>query len=218
MKINIYGSTGEIGSKSLLIIQKYFPHLKINLLFANKNYKKLIIQAKTYKPKFIYINDQKNIKIIKKNLLNINIKILSKNEFSEFNKKSKSDITILSISGYESLQYIEKILLNTKNLGLVNKECIVSAGHLFHKYIKKSGVKIFPLDSEHYSLETLFNKKMLKDYNKIYLTASGGPFLFTKLTDFKNIKLSEAINHPKWKWDTKIVLTPQHWQINVLKL
>ena len=202
MNINIFGSTGNIGSLSLKLIKKFFPKIKINLLVANTNYKKLISQANIYNPKVIYINDHSKIMLIKKNI-NKNIKILQKDDINEYLKNSKSNLTILAISGYKSLNYFESILKNTYNLGLVNKECVVSAGHLFKILLKKNKVKLFPLHSEHFSLTSYFNKDSIDKYNKIYLTASGGPFLLNTFNDIKNVSFNEAIKHPKWKMGYK---------------
>ena len=205
MKINIYGSTGIIGKKSLLILKRYFPNIKINLLVANKNYKVLISQIHSFKPKYIYFNDKKNYCNLNKEIIKNNTKILSKSELFSYLDSSKSDMSLLSISGYESLNYLESIFKNTNNLGLVNKECVVSAGHLFNKLIKKYNVKIFPLDSEHYSLSSSISNINFKspNYQKIYLTASGGPFLNKKISEFNNISLNTAIEHPKWKMGYK---------------
>ena len=205
MKINIFGSTGVIGKKSLLILKSYFPYIKINLLVANKNYNELIKQIKIFKPKYVYFNDKNRYYKFIKKFKKCNTINLSKSELNSYLNSSKSDITLLSISGYESLNYLELILKNTNNLGLVNKECVVSSGHLFKKLINKYNVKIFPLDSEHFSLSTTFTNTNFQtsSYNKIYLTASGGPFLNKKLSEFKNISLNDSIKHPKWKMGYK---------------
>ncbi len=200
---NLYGSTGQIGSKSLQIIDRYFPSIKINLLVANTNYKKLLKQAISYKPKFISINDRSKIKHLKKNINNKETKIIDSSELFHLIKSSKSDISILAISGYKSLEYLTSIFHNTNTLGIVNKECIVSAGHLFHKINKNNKTKIFPLDSEHYSLKSLFNLCNCDEFKKIYITASGGPFLKNSFNEIKNISFKQAINHPKWKMGYK---------------
>ena len=202
MIINIFGSTGTIGSLSLKLIKKFFPKIKINLLVANKNYKKLIIQSNVYKPKVIYINDLSKIEFIKKSI-HKDIKILQKDHIKEYLENSKSNLTILAISGYKSLNYLESILKNTYNLGLVNKECVVSAGHLFKILLNENKVKLFPLDSEHFSLTSFFNKNLNIKYNKIYLTASGGPFLKNKFNEIKNVSFNDAIKHPKWRMGYK---------------
>ena len=130
MNINLYGSTGQIGQKTLNIIKKYFPQLKINLLCANSNVSLLLKQIKIFKPNYIYLDNQNAAKKLKSNLPN-NIELLTFNELKNYLKKSNSDYSILAVSGYKSLYYLEDIVNNTKNLGIVSKEAIVSAGHLF---------------------------------------------------------------------------------------
>ena len=133
MKINIFGSTGIIGSKTLYIISNYFPDIKINLLCANCNVKKLIRQIEIYSPKYVYLHDSSKLFFLKQNIKN-NINILDFNSLKSYLQNSKSDLTLLAISGYKSLNYLEPILNNTNSLGLVSKEAIVSAGHLFNKF------------------------------------------------------------------------------------
>ena len=149
MKINIFGSTGIIGSKTLDIINNYFPSIKINLLCSNTNVRKLIKQIEIYSPKYVYLNDFKKIDFLKKNI-NKNISILNFNELKSYLINSKSDLTLLAISGYKSLNYLDPILINTESLGLVSKEAVVSAGHLFKGFSKKVKNKIFTLDSENF--------------------------------------------------------------------
>ena len=125
MKINIFGSTGIIGSKTLVIIKKYFPNIKINLLCANSNVKKLKRQIEIYSPKYVYLHNSSKVDFLKKNITK-NIKILNFNELKSYLINSKSDLTLLAVSGYKSLNYLESILINTNSLGLVSKEAIVS--------------------------------------------------------------------------------------------
>jgi 1-deoxy-D-xylulose-5-phosphate reductoisomerase len=201
MKINIFGSTGIIGSKTLIIISKFFPEIKINLLCANTNVHKLIRQIKIYSPKYVYLNDFTKINTLKNNINN-NIKILNFNELKSYLYNSKSDLTLLAISGYKSLDYLDPILINTESLGLVSKEAIVSAGHLFKKFKKKIKKKIYPLDSEHFSIFQNI-KNNYSDISCVKLTASGGPFLGNKYYSLKNVSFKDASNHPKWKMGYK---------------
>jgi len=201
MKINIFGSTGIIGSKTLDIISNYFPSIKINLLCANRNVNKLLRQIQLFSPKYVYINDITKVNFLIKNIPH-NITILNFNELKSYLVNSKSDLTLLAISGYKSLNYLESILKNTDSLGLVSKEAVVSAGHLFKKFSKKYKNKIYPLDSEHFSI---FNniKNNNKEIKMVQLTASGGPFLGKKYQSLKNISFLEASRHPKWKMGYK---------------
>ena len=202
MKINIFGSTGIIGSKTLDIIDKYFPLIKINLLCANTNVRKLIRQIKIYSPKYVYLNDISKIDTLKKNISD-DIVILNFNELKSYLNNSKSDLTVLAISGYKSLYYLEPILNNTQSLGLVSKEAVVSAGHLFNGFTKKLKNKIYPLDSEHFSIFQNINNKNILEIDKVRLTASGGPFLGKNYLSLKNISFSAASKHPRWKMGYK---------------
>tara|TARA_B100000575_G_C23139682_1_gene662927 strand:- start:2954 stop:4102 length:1149 start_codon:yes stop_codon:yes gene_type:complete len=202
MNINIFGSTGTIGTKTLDVIDNHFPNLKINLLCAKSNSKLLIKQIIKYKPKYAFLNDIDNLS--KKERHFQKTKFLNLNELLNYLNTSKSTLSILAISGYKSLYFLDSIINNTDNLGIASKEAIVSAGHIFKKkkYFQKTN--IFPLDSEHFSLFEFFNKsKINQSINKIILTASGGPFYKYKFKSLENIKFSEAIRHPKWKMGYK---------------
>ena len=88
-------------------------------------------------------------------------------------------------------------------MGLVNKECIVSGGHLIKKILIKKDINITPLDSEHFSLLNFFNNSKKIEYDKITITASGGPFLNDSFNSIKNASINKVINHPKWKMGFK---------------
>ena len=203
MKINIFGSTGVIGKKTLELIDKDFTNIKINLICAKSNYQLLKKQIYKYNPKYAFLYDID--KLPKFNYKINKTKILNFNELINYLLESKSNLTVLAISGYKSLYFLESIIQNTDYLGLANKESIVSAGHLFKKKKYLSKTNIFPLDSEHFSLYDFFNKtnQNKNNINKILLTASGGPFYKRKFNDLKKITFSQAINHPKWKMGYK---------------
>ena len=202
MNINIYGSTGVIGKKTLSLIDKNFPDLKIGLLCAKSNLKLLTQQIKKYKPKYAFLYDHEKISNFDYRINTT--KFLNLNELKSFLLSSKSNLSLLAISGYKSLYFLENIIQNTDNLGIVSKEAIVSGGHIFKKKNYFNKTNIFPIDSEHFSLFELFNKINSKTkINKIILTASGGPFYKNKFNSLKNIKFQQAIKHPKWKMGYK---------------
>ena len=202
MNINIYGSTGIIGKKTLSLIDKNFPNININLLCAKSNLRLLTQQIKKYKPKYAFLYDHEkitnfNYKINKTKFLNLH-------ELKSFLSSSKSNLSLLAISGYKSLYFLENIIHNTDNLGIVSKEAIVSGGHIFKKKKYFNKTNIFPIDSEHFSLFELFNKINTKtNIKKIILTASGGPFYRKKFYSLRNVKFQKAIKHPKWKMGYK---------------
>ena len=202
MNINIYGSTGVIGKKTLFLIDKNFSNLKVNLLCAKSNLKILIHQIKKYQPKYAFLYDHENIsnfdyKIGKTQFLNLH-------ELKSYLSSSKSNLSLLAISGYKSLYFLEDIIQNSDNLGIVSKEAIVSGGHIFKKKNYFNKTNIFPIDSEHFSLFELFNKINTKTkIKKVILTASGGPFYLKKFNSLTNVKFHQAIKHPKWKMGYK---------------
>ena len=203
MNINIYGSTGQIGKKTLKLIKNQFPKIKVNLLCANSNVNLLLKQAKIFKPNYVYLNDPLSAKKLKSQIRS-KTKVLSYEDLNFYLKHSKSDFSILAISGYRSLYFLDQIVKNTKNLGIVSKEAIVSAGHIFTKKKYFAKTKIFPLDSEHYSLHEYFNSQISKkNIKNITITASGGPFYKKKFSSLKNISFDQAIKHPKWKMGYK---------------
>ena len=202
-KINILGSTGIIGKKSLNVIDKHFNKFKINFILANNNYLTLSKQANLYNPNYVGIINTNYYKKLKELVSNKNIKIICGNDcFKILN--NKVDSTIISISGISSLKYIQPVIKGSKNIGIVNKESIVSAGKFINKLIKKYKVRMVPLDSEHYSIYTFLQNNFDKSkINKIYLTASGGPFLNHKNIFNKKISVKDALKHPTWKMGVK---------------
>ncbi len=202
MNINIYGSTGIIGKKTLSLIDKNFPTLNVDLLCAKSNLKLLTQQIRKYKPKYAFLYDHEKFsnfdyKIGKTKFLNFA-------ELKSFLLSSKSNLSLLAVSGYKSLYFLENIFQNTDNLGIVSKEAIVSAGHILKKKKYFYKTNIFPIDSEHFSLFEFFNKINTKTkIKKIILTASGGPFYKKKFNSLRNIKFQQAIKHPKWKMGYK---------------
>ena len=204
MILNIFGSTGVIGKTVLKIIKNQFPEYKINLLCAKNNIKLLAKQCKDFNIGYVYLDNQKKLKTLK-SVLPKDVVILNENGLKDYLHKTTSDLSILAVSGYESLKYLESICINTNKIGIVSKEAIVSAGHVLKKISKKHNTKIFPLDSEHFSIFQNFNTIKIDNskLKKIYLTASGGPFINKKFNSLKNASFKEAANHPKWKMGYK---------------
>ena len=203
--INILGSTGSIGKRTLKIINNNFNEYKINYLLANNNYKLLAKQADYFKPKYIGILNDKFYLNIKKIINNKSIKIISGLECYEILKKNVN-LSILAISGISALKSIEYLIKYSDVVAIVNKESIVSAGKFIMNLGKKFRTKIIPLDSEHFSIYNFFinyNKKNKLNIEKVYLTASGGPFLNKTIKDLNNVSLKDALNHPTWKMGIK---------------
>mgnify|MGYP001364595316 CR=1 FL=1 len=203
-KIAILGSTGSIGKTLINIIKKDKKNFQIILLSSKKNYKELLKQARFLKVKNLIITDYESYLQIKKYRYSKNIKIY--NNFSEFKKifKKKVDYTMSSITGIEGLKPTLDIIKYSKKIAIANKESIICGWGLIDKELKKNKTKFIPVDSEHFSLWYGLINTEIDLIEKIYLTASGGPFYRTPLKKFKNVKIKQALKHPNWKMGNKI--------------
>ncbi|MBD1135398.1 1-deoxy-D-xylulose-5-phosphate reductoisomerase [Pelagibacterales bacterium SAG-MED47] len=202
-KVAILGSTGSIGKTLFSIIKKDKKNFDVELLTGDKNYKELLKQAKLLKVKNLIITDQNSYLIFKKKKIkNINVY----NNFSSFKKifKKKIDYVMSSIIGLDGLSPTLKIIKYTKNIAIANKEAIICGWNLIDKELKKNKTKFIPVDSEHFSIWSLINNKNYPDIKRIYITASGGPFLLTPKRKFSKITVKQALNHPTWKMGKKI--------------
>ena len=204
-KIVILGSTGSIGISLINIIKKDKRKFKIELLTANKNYKKLIKQLKFFNVKNVIITDKKSFIITKEILKNKNINIYNDfNSLSKILKNKNIDYTMSAISGFDGLEPTLNIIKFTKIIAIANKESIICGWDLIKKQLNKFNTKFMPIDSEHFSIYALIDDIKSNNLEKVYITASGGPFRKYPLKFFKNITLKKALNHPNWSMGKKI--------------
>ena len=202
-KVVILGSTGSIGKCLLDIIDKDKRNFQVILLTAHKNYKTLFKQAKKFNVKNLIISDLKTFNHVKKKIKSNRFKIYK--NFNNFDEifAGKVDYTMNSIVGLSGLNPTIKIIKHTKTIAIANKETIICAWNLIIKEFKKYNTSFIPVDSEHFSIWSSINNKSSR-IEKIYLTASGGPFSKLKLEQLKNINISQALKHPTWKMGKKI--------------
>ncbi len=202
-KILILGSTGSIGKSTLNVIKRHQSKFKILCLSSNKNYKKLYEQSKLFNVKNIIIHDHVSFIKAKKFFNSKKIKIFK--NLSDYLKKNtrKLDLVINGISGLDGLKPTFNIIPFTKTLASANKESIICGWKFIKNNLKKYNTNFIPIDSEHFSIWSLINndKKLI---SKIYLTASGGPFLNKSVNQLKKANVRNVINHPNWSMGKKI--------------
>ena len=205
-KIAILGSTSSIGKSLLDIIKKDKKKFKIVLLTANTNYKDLINQAKQFNVKNLVITDLKSFE--KTKLICKNKKINIYQNFENLKKilPKKVDYVMSAISGIGGLLPTYKIINRTKLIAIANKEAIICGWPLIKKELRKYKTKFIPVDSEHFSIFSLLQNKEISDIEKVYITASGGPFIDLPKSHFKKIKLNDALKHPNWIMGKKITI------------
>ena len=186
----IIGSTGSIGKSALEVYKKNKKNFKLIALAANTNLNKLIKQYSKFKPRNIFLISDNEKKKKKKYLI-------SKKVFLKERKK-KIDYAISGVSGYNAININFELIKISKKLLIANKETIVCGGKVFLDLAKKYKCEIIPIDSEHHCIDYFlksFNLK--KDIKKIYITASGGPFLNYTRKKFLKIKPSNMENGKK---------------------
>ena len=203
-KIAIIGSTGSIGKTLLDILIKEKKNFEIILLVANKSNEVLLKQAKVFNVKNLILTNKKNYELLKKKTENMNIKVF--NDFTQLDKifKKKIDYIMSSISGIDGLYPTLKAIKFTKKIAIANKESIICGWNLIENELKKNKTEFIPVDSEHFSIWYGLKNLKKNELEKVFLTASGGPFYKTSLNNFKNVKVSDALNHPNWKMGKKI--------------
>ena len=206
-KIVILGSTGSIGINTLKVIRNNKRDFEILLLSTNKNVKKIIHQAKEFKVKNIIINDSIEFKKAQKKYKRLKIKFFNKfDSIKEILKKNKIYYSMISVSGLDGLKPSILLCKYSNNLAIVNKESIICGWNLIKKALDKNKCNFIPIDSEHYSIHSLLKGHQLNEIEKIYITASGGPFINIPKKKFDNIKLKDALSHPNWKMGKKITI------------
>ena len=203
-KIAILGSTGSIGKCLIDIIKQDKKNFEVVLLSADGNYKELLKQAKLFKVKNLIVSNEYSYNQIKKNKYSKKINIY--NNFNNFKKifKKKIDYTMSSISGIQGLKPTIEIVKFTNKIAIANKESIICGWDLIEKELKKNKTEFIPVDSEHFSIWYALKDVDKKLIEKIYITASGGPFLYKPLNELRNVSSKQAMKHPNWKMGKKI--------------
>ena len=177
-KIAILGSTGTIGNTTLKIISKT-NKFKVVLLLANINVSKILKQIKDFKPKIVVVMNEQSYLKIKKKVRNKKTIVL--NDFKNLNKYLKKiDITVSAIPGIAGLKPTIHFTKLSKKILIANKESVVCGWDIIKNIAKKFKTEIVPVDSEHFSIKELSKNYSNEDIEKIYITASGGPFLKLK--------------------------------------
>ena len=203
--IGILGSTGSIGTQAIEVIDK-FQEYNIEYLSCFNNSKKIIQQAKKFKPKKICIIDSNLENEVVTSLKNENIEILSGFDGLRELAKQKVDLMLNAIVGADGMEPSILALKNNIPLALANKESVVMAGWIIKNIIKNNNSILLPVDSEHSAIFQCLLGEESKHIQKIILTGSGGPFRTRDFDTFSNITLEQALKHPNWNMGNKITI------------
>ncbi|MBL6874184.1 MAG: 1-deoxy-D-xylulose-5-phosphate reductoisomerase [Flavobacteriales bacterium] len=205
--IAILGSTGSVGTQALEVISEHKTLFSVEVLTAYNNCNLLIEQAKKHKPNAVVIVNPAKYDKVNSELSKLGIKVYSgQKSLEQIVESEKINIVLTALVGYSGLTPTINAIKHGKKIALANKETLVVAGDLIMRLSNEYEAAIYPVDSEH---SAIFQCLIGEDNNaieKIYLTASGGPFRGKKTAELKAITKKQALKHPNWSMGAKITI------------
>ena len=203
-KISILGSTGSIGSDTISVLQSTSNTYRVLAITAHESVDLLAQQAHVLKPEFVVIANEGKYRELKRLLSGTKSRLAAGTEAVLEAASLKTDWTMAAIVGAVGLKPVLTSIGHGGTVALANKESLVCAGELLASEAKKSGATLLPVDSEHNGVFQSFDFNNPESVEKIYLTASGGPFLDFNKADLKYVTPEEAVKHPNWDMGPKI--------------
>ena len=205
--VAILGSTGSIGTQALDVIEANQDLFEVEVLTANSNSELLIQQALKYKPNAVVIVNENKYDEVKDALGSSDIKVYAGVEsLSQVVEMDTIDVVLTALVGYSGLKPTINAIKAKKSIALANKETLVVAGSLITALAKENGVNIYPVDSEHSAIFQCLVGEFHNPIEKIYLTASGGPFRGWKKDKLISVSKQQALKHPNWDMGAKITI------------
>ena len=205
--IAILGSTGSIGTQALEVIVAYPDYFDLQVITAHKNVDLLIEQALKFRPNSVVISDENQYKKLKDALWNEEIHVYcGEDALCQVVESTEVDTVLTALVGYAGLRPTISAINVKKSIALANKETLVVAGALITQLAKERGVNIYPVDSEHSAIFQCLTGEFHNPIEKIYLTASGGPFRGYTIDQLSKVTLEQALKHPNWSMGAKITI------------
>jgi 1-deoxy-D-xylulose-5-phosphate reductoisomerase len=206
-RIAVLGSTGSIGTQALDVIKSHPTKFKVEVLTAGNNWELLVKQAKEFTPNSIVIANKDHYVKVKEALQNDFIKVYAGDKSIEQIVESDSiDLVLTAMVGFSGLLPTINAIKFKKNIALANKETLVVAGDLISSLIKENQVNLYPVDSEHSAIFQSMVGEFHNEIEKIYLTASGGPFRTKSIKELQSVSKAQALKHPNWDMGAKITI------------
>ena len=206
-KITILGSTGSIGSQALQVIEMHPEELELQVIIANNNVDLLIRQAQKYHPRYVVIGNEKKYDQLASALNQLPIDLYAgKDSINQIVGHEAIDMVLTAVVGFSGLIPTVRALEAGKDIALANKETLVVAGEYITWLAEQKKVKIIPVDSEHSAIYQCLVGESIDWIEKIYLTASGGPFRERTIESLQKVTMKEALKHPNWTMGKKITI------------
>lgn len=205
-RVAILGSTGSIGTQTLEVIRANSEFFQVEVLTANSNMDLLLAQAKDFRPNAVVIGEEKHYEKVSSQLDPLDIKVFAGSEsLTQIVTMNEIDIVLVALMGFAGLEPTLNAIRHKKQIAIANKETFVVAGELIRKEATLNRVNVLPVDSEHSAIfQCLVGET--SPIEKIYLTASGGPFLHKSKQELAKVTKEEALKHPNWDMGCKITI------------
>lgn len=206
-RIAILGSTGSIGTQSLEVIKKHSDIFELEVITAQNNSKLLIKQAIEHQPNVVVISNESLYGEVRDALEQYDIKVYAGEEaLAQVVEMETIDQVIMALVGYAGLKPTINAIKSGKNIALANKETLVVGGEIIQKLLSEHKTRIIPVDSEHSAIFQCLVGEFDNPIEKIYLTASGGPFRGWDYKALKKVTTAQALKHPNWEMGCKITI------------
>ena len=209
-RIAILGSTGSIGRSTLSVAESYPDRFQIVTLAAGRNVDAAFEQARRWQPRIISMAKTSDADTLRKRLKNEGLSSIEVVDGASGTVRvathAEVDFVVSAIVGVAGLEATYEGVRAGKTLGLANKECLVAAGELITAEARKKNVALLPIDSEHNAVHQCMRGGRIEEVERVWLTASGGPFRNTPQSEFASITVEQALNHPTWKMGKRITI------------
>jgi 1-deoxy-D-xylulose-5-phosphate reductoisomerase len=209
-RIAILGSTGSIGRSTLSVAESYPDRFQIVTLAAGSNLEAAFEQAKRWKPRVISMAVEADANALRSRLKKDGLAEIEVVHGAagtvRVSTHGEVDFVVSAIVGVAGLEATYEAVRAGKILGLANKECLVAAGELITAEARKKNVPLLPIDSEHNAVHQCMRGGRMEEVDRVWLTASGGPFRNTPQSEFASITVEQALNHPTWKMGRRITI------------
>ena len=208
-RIAILGSTGSIGTSTLKIVEAYPERFSVVSLAAGRNVDAALAQCYRWRPKLVSMATEEAASELRTRLAGarLSISVVSGSEGTvQVATLPEANFVVSAIVGVAGLEATYEAVRAGKSVGLANKECLVAAGELITKEARRHNKPLLPIDSEHNAVHQCMRGGRLDEVTAVWLTASGGPFLNTPRSQFSNITVDQALNHPTWKMGKRITI------------
>ncbi len=209
-RIAILGSTGSIGQSTLKIVESYPDRFAVATLAAGNNADLVFEQVVRWRPRLVSIASEESAAQLRARLERAGVEGVEVTHGAAGTVKVAThpdvDFVVSAIVGVAGLEATYEAVKAGKTIGLANKECLVAAGELITAESRRQGKPLLPIDSEHNAIHQCMRGGRLHEVERVWLTASGGPFLHTPKSQFGSITVEQALNHPTWKMGRRITI------------